>query len=105
MSILIGIRKEHAHGSFHGAEGFEGFSIDTNSMVVIREDKKSDLVAYVNRMKAGMKTAREKLNRLEDDLERGFVSQKEYEKLYDKYNDMLYLSKFDKLMILEGDII
>lgn len=105
MSILIGIKKEHAHGSYNSSEGYEGFSIDTNSMIIIKEGKKSDLVNYVRRMRDNETEARRRLNKLQDTLEFSQISEKDYEKECEKYEKMLYLSKFDTLMILEGDII
>ena len=106
MAILIGLKNEHASGSYHGAEGFEGFSIDTNSMVAIKEGKKSDLVDYVKKMRAGEGLARKRLQLLEDRLETDTtLSEEEYDKLYDELTDKLYLSKFNNLMIIEGEII
>lgn len=105
MSILIGIKKEHASGSYYSSEGLGGFSIDTNNMVIIKEGKKSDLVNYVRRMRDNAPEALRKLNKLEDTLEFSQISEENYEKEREKYLKMLYLLRFDTLMILEGDII
>jgi len=105
MSILIGLKSEHAHGSFHGAEGFEGFSIDTNSMVVIKEGTKDELLEYVKKMRDGMDTARKAMDKLEDELEYSNKTQEEYEREYDELSQKLSLKKYKKLMIIEGEII
>ena len=105
MSILVGIKRQHASGSSHTEEGFGGFSITTNSLEIIKEGKKSDLEEYVNHERSGFANARKNLDTLYSNLEFSGMSEKEFEKLEDTYRKQLYLSRFDTLMILEGEIM
>jgi len=105
MAILIGIESQHASGSSHTSDGYGGFSIDTNSMDVIKDGTKEELIEYVKEHRKDEAFARKSLNKLEDELEYSNISQEEYEKLYDKYTQMLFLTRFSKLMILEGEIL
>lgn len=105
--VLIGLKNKHAHGSFHGAEGFEGFSMDGTEVSVIKEGTMGELQAYVNTQRKLAKDATEKLNYLEDRLNREdeTLSEEEYDTKSDEYIRQRAILKYDKLLILQGMIL
>lgn len=106
MAILIGITNESAHGAFHGAEGLEGFSVDSTRMTIIKEGTQSDLEAYVKQAREEAKEAQKKLNELYDEYgPYRHATSGEFNKLEEKYIKKRYISQFNKLIIVEGIVL
>ena len=106
MSILIGIKKEHAQRLDTIRRRVRRVSVSTPTVWSSYDKTKNlDLVEYVNRMRSGENEARKKLYKLEESLETTQLTEEEYKKMYDRYENRLYLTRFSTLMILEGDII
>lgn len=108
MSILIGLKNTHSHGSYHGAEGFEGFSMDGTVITVIKEGTRDELVKFVADQRKLNEKGKEEMDKLENDRENDFndqMTEKEYDNRYDKASKKMMIGRFDKLMILEGETI
>lgn len=105
--LLLGLKKKSASGTYHGTEGIEGFSMEGTEVSVIKEGTAEELKKYVDDKRALAKKAWEALDKLEDRLNREdlSLSYEEYEKKSDEYRKQLAISKFDQLIIIEGEII
>jgi hypothetical protein len=105
MSILIGLKNTHAHGSFHGSEGFEGISMDGTVVTVIKEGTKNALIKFIADQRKLSKEVIVEMRELEDDLELSNISEEDYDQAYDKLSKKIMISRYDKLMILEGETV
>ena len=105
--VLIGLKNKHTHGSFHGAEGFEGFSMDGTEVTVIKEGTMGEIQAYVTTQRKKAQDATEKLKHLEDRLNREdeTLSESEYDTKSDKYIKERMILKYDKLIAVQGLIL
>lgn len=106
MSLLIGIKQTHASGSYHGADGFEGFSMDGTVVTLIKEGNIEDLILFVDTQREIANTAKKEIDKINDELNYTFdMPDKKYNELGMKLH--LHKSKtgilnYDKLMIIEG---
>lgn len=105
MTILLGFRKEHAHGSSSDSYGFGGFSIDATSVHVIKEGTEEELKAFVTNTKAEAIEARNELAKLEDNIEFTNLTEKQYEKKTTKLLKKIQILKFEKLIIVQGEVL
>lgn len=106
MSILIGIKNEHASGSYNGTEGFQGFSIDANSIHILKEGSKEELREYVKTTKAEGEEAAKVIEEMEDEYgQYTNLTSDQWDRLYDQMLDKMPLRGFSKLLILEGELI
>lgn len=105
--LLLGLKKKSAGGTYHGTEGIEGFSIEGTEVSILKEGTAKELKKYVDDKRALADEARVRLEKLEDRLngEDLSLSYEEYEKKSDEYLKQLAISKFDQLIIIEGEII
>jgi hypothetical protein len=103
--ILLGIKNEHAHGSSHDAEGFGGFSIDTNSITIINQGTMGELMSYVETQRKMAEMGKEEMDYLDRHLEYGDMDEEEYGRKYDEISRKMYISRFDKLMIVNGIVL
>ena len=107
MSILIGLKKQSAGGTFHGVDGLEGFSMEGTSFNILKEDTREDLESWVSSQKDIEKHALAKLKHLYDLSDREdssimMLSEKEWDAKLRKHEEKLILSRYDKLIIMEG---
>ena len=105
MSILVGIKQNHASGTFYGSEGLGGISMSATQLDILKEGSVDELKEYVKDLKSKSVKARELFYKIEDNLEFSNMSEKEYEKAEDDYRKDTILDKYSKLMILEGIIL
>lgn len=105
MAILIGIKKEHSSGSYHGTEGLEGFSMNASSIDIIKEGNRSGLEYYVKMAKESAENARKAYRKLEDEIEYSDMSMKKYEQLCDEYLTKMRILNYEKLLIVEGIVL
>jgi hypothetical protein len=110
MSILIGLKKQSAGGTFNGVDGLEGFSMEGTSFNIIKEGAREDLESWVASQKDIEKHALAKLKHLYDLSDREdssimILSEKQWDAKLKKHQDKLILCRHDKLMIIEGTTI
>jgi hypothetical protein len=104
--ILLGIKSESASGSSTDSYGFGGFSINATSVVVLKEGTKNELREYVNKTREKSVLAGVKLNMLQDMLdEDSTLSVTEFDKLYHTHKADMYIDTFERLLIIEGEVL
>jgi hypothetical protein len=105
--ILLGIKSESASGSSTDSYGFGGFSINATSVVVLKEGTKTELQTYVHEQRQLSMSAKSKMSKLQDRLndEDESLSEKEYDRKYDKYKKDMYIDTFERLLIIEGEVL
>jgi len=106
MAILVGLKNQSTHGTFHGIDGIEGFSMMGTTMSIIKIDDKNSLVNYVNNKISTEKKYVKRKEKLSDMLE--ICDNDDYDKLLNEYDNLylkIVLLKFDHLLILEGEHI
>lgn len=102
MAILIGIKKEHAHGSYHGPEGFEGFSIDATNLTIIKEGSQIFLESYVKAARKEAEKAQKELNKLEH---ANGITEEEYDEKSAECHKKMHILSYHSLMIVEGILL
>lgn len=105
MSILVGLKQNESHGAFHGAEGFEGFSMSATQLDILKEGTVDVLKSYVALMKVKSKDAKSIFNQIEERQEYNPISEKAYDNAYKEYRKATILDNYSKLMILEGIVL
>lgn len=102
--ILLGLKRKHASGSYHGSEGFEGFSMDATEITILKEGTLDQLKKYVVQKRKSGRAAIKKLAELEDRLQQGdmTLTVEDYDNQLDKYRREFAILKFDKLLIVNG---
>ena len=105
--ILLGIKTENASGSSTDSYGYGSFSITASNVTVIKEGTKKELQTYVYEQRQLSKSAKPKMRKLQDRLddEDESLSEEEYDRKYDKYKKDMYINKFEKLLIIEGEVL
>ncbi len=105
--ILLGIKTENASGSSTDLYGYGGFSITASNVTIIKEATKKELQEYVYEQRQLSKSAKPKLRKLQDRLgdEDESLSEKEYDRKYDKYKKDMYIDTFEKLLLIEGEVL
>jgi hypothetical protein len=88
-------------------DGLEGFSMEGTSFNILKEDTREDLESWVTLQKDIEKHALGKLKELYDLSDREdssimMLSEKQWDAKLRKHQEKLILSRYDKLMILEG---
>jgi hypothetical protein len=106
MAILIGIKNEHTHGMFHGAEGFEGISMDASSIHIIKEGSQTVLEAFVQKARKEAYEAQKVLSEMENEYgEYTNLTSNQYDKLETQMIEQACILRFDKLLIMEGTVV
>lgn len=103
MALLIGLKNVEGGGTFHGAEGLEGFSISATQFDILKEGIKSELVDFVDSARDEAEKAKKKIDKLEDKLED--CSGLFYEKYSKEIDDLIpktKILKYSKLVIIDG---
>ncbi len=105
--LLIGLKNTEAGGTFHGSEGLEGISMQGTIVTVLKEGTSEELEPYVKLQRETAKAAKKALSKLEDRLNREdeSLSVTEYDKKSAKYRKQLAITRFDKLLLVEGKIL
>jgi hypothetical protein len=106
MSILIGIKDEHASGSSYNSEGYGGFSIDAHSINIIKEGTVEELTKYVNDLRKAGKEASNVIDEMENEYGKySSLSRDEWDDLYEKNLEKMSLMYYSRLLILEGIVL
>jgi hypothetical protein len=105
--ILLGIKSINASGSSTDSYGYSSFSITASNVTIIKEGTKKELQEYVYKQRQLSMSAKPKMSKLQDRLddEDESLSEKEYDSKFDKYKKDMYIDTFDKLLLIEGDVL
>ena len=106
MAILIGIKNEHAHGSYHGSEGFEGFSMDANTIHILKEGTQTDLKSFVQKARKEAEEAQKVLSEMKNEYgEYTNLTSKQWNSLEIQMIEKTRILNYDKILIVEGFVI
>ena len=105
--ILLGMTRKRESGSSNNDYGYSAWSMEVNDITIIKEGSREELKKYVDEQRELSKSAKPKMSKLCDrlDNEDTTLSEKEYDKKYDKYKKDMYIDTFEKLLIVEGEIL
>jgi len=103
--LLLGLKNNSASGTFHGADGFEGISMEGTQVSILKEGTAKELKQYVSDKRDLAKKAKVSLDKLENSLDIGNITFEEYEKKAQQYISQKAITKFNQLIIVEGEII
>lgn len=103
--LLLGLKQNEAHGSFHGADGFQGISMSATQLDILKEGTTDELKTYVEDMKIKSKQARSIFNKIEEQQEYNPISEKAYNRAEKEFIKATVLDKYSKLIVMEGFIL
>ena len=104
--VLLGINKVRGSSSTTDSYGTIGVFTASN-VTVIKEGTKTELKEYVYEQRQLSISAKPKMSKLQDRLndEDETLSEKEYDSKFDKYKKDMYIDTFDKLLLIEGEVL
>jgi len=108
MSILIGLIPTHSSGSYHGAEGFEGFSMDGTVVHVLKEGSTEELTTFAKNAKQEAEDATNQILVINQKMRSSYIPHDDYANLENKrliLRAKTTILKYEKLIIVEGVIL
>ncbi len=105
--ILLGLKRKEAHGSFYGAEGFGGISMEGTEVSVLKSGTMGELQAYVTTQRKLAKDATKELEDLQDRLDREdeTLSEEEYYSQHSECTEKRRILKYDTLIAVQGIVL
>lgn len=104
MKILLGIINVSEGGCFHGTEGIEGMNVDATKIEIIKKGTEEEIRDFVKKGREDIEKSK-KINIDLDDYVNFNISDIEYSEKLDEYYSLRFLTKFNQLIMVDGEIL